>query len=118
MGICFERFIYCYKIEKIEKVVSIEVNISRDKQEENNINIKSSENNSNNTIIFNFHSKFNNNKFNFKENSIKNKNTIKKMNRRKSLLNRYKYTDDKFDKYIKFTNINKNVSVTTNSFMN
>ena len=48
---------------------------------------------------------------------IKNKNTIKNIKRRISLINRYKFHEDKLEKFIKFTHMNKIVSSTTNSIM-
>ena len=64
-----------------------------------------------------------NSKFNIKEETvngeqkIKNKNTIKNINRKSYLVKKYKFADDKIEKHIKFTHFNKIISSTTNSFI-
>ncbi len=120
MGICMNRFINCCeKKEKMEEIVNCDIDASEIKKEDDNINIKSGKNNNNiiDTIVFNFQSKFNQYNESINHNIIQNKITIRNMNRRKSLLNKYKITEEKLEKYIKFTNINKNISTTTNSFI-
>lgn len=84
----------------------------------NNINDKSLNISNNNITIFNLNSRFNHKKiFNEEERNIKNKNTNKNINRRINLINRYKFNEDKLDKFIKFTHLNKIISTTTNSFV-
>ena len=120
MGICMGKIIICCaKKEKIEEIVDCDINASEIKKEDSNIIIKSGKKNNNiyDTIVFNFQSKFNQNNESINHNNIQNKITIRNMNRRKSLLNKYKITEEKLEKYIKFTNINKNISTTTNSFI-
>ena len=99
----------------------------KDDIEDNNLSINNINNNiiindsnmKNNIIVFNINSKFNQKEETVNEKQrIKNKNTIKNINRRIYLDKKYKFADDKFEKHIKFTHFNKIISSTTNSFLN
>ncbi len=102
------------KEQLIIKIESIKLSqIKEEKEESNEDDINKIKND--NIILFNLKSTFNK-KIIKQEPKIKNKNTIKNINRRIYLMNKYKFTDDKFEKYIKFTHLNKIISSTTNSF--
>ena len=99
----------------------IKIDEEKDDIENNNIininNISNNNtNNKNNIIVYKFNSIFKNQGGN-EEQNIKNKNTIKNINRRMYLIKKYKFVDDKFEKHIKFTHFNKIISSTTNSFI-
>ena len=105
--------ILCYNKNKNIEIIS-GIHLSEMKEETNNNNIK---NINNNIIIFNFKSRFEQKKISGdEEHKIKNKNTIKNINRRTSLINKLKLHEDKIEKFIKFTHMNKIISSTTNSF--
>ena len=83
-----------------------------------NNNGKSNNNLKENIIIYQLNSKFNQKEVTVnEEQKIKNKNTIKNINRRIYLIQKYKFTNDEFEKHIKFTHFNKIISSTTNSFI-
>ena len=104
----------CYKENKNIEIVS-GMNLSQIKEEKDDNEVKDIKNN--NIIIFNFQSRFDQKKITGdEEHKIKNKNTIKNINRRASLINKLKLHEDKLEKFIKFTHTNKIISSTTNSF--
>ena len=105
----------CEKKEKIiNKKESVQLSQIKEEKEESIVDDVNKLNNDN-IIVVNLKSTFNK-KIIKEEPKIKNKNTIKNINRRIYLMNKYKFTDDKFEKYIKFTHMNKIISSTTNSF--
>ena len=108
----------CYRENK-EAVIISGIHLSETKEEKNNKKENNSNNiNNNKIVVFNFKSRFAQKKLvNDEVHKIKNKNTIKNINRRTSLINKYKLNEDKFEKFIKFTHFNKNISSTTNSFL-
>ena len=102
------------KEEIIIKIESIQLSQIKEEKEESIVDDKNKINNDN-IIVVNLKSTFNKKTIK-QEPKIKNKNTIKNINRRIYLINKYKFSDDKFEKYIKFTHMNKIISSTTNSF--
>ena len=109
--------ILCYNSIKESQIIS-EIHLT-EKEEQNNDNDNKNINNiNNNIIVFNLKSRFDHKKIKDEENiDIKNRNTIKNIKRRISLVNKYKFHEDKLEKFIKFTHMNKIISSTTNSIM-
>ena len=106
----------CYE-NKDQKIIS-GIHLSEIEEEKNDSNDKSVNISQNNIIVFRLDSRFNHKKlFDDKEQNIKNKSTMKRYNKRINLINKYKYKEDKFEKFIKFTHFNKIVSSTTNSLI-
>ena len=110
--------ILCYDALKEPQFIS-EIHLTeKEEQKESNDNKDINDINNNNIIVFNLQSRFTNKIIKDEEVlKIKNKNTIKNIKRRISLINRYKFHEDKLEKFIKFTHMNKIVSSTTNSIM-
>ena len=107
--------ILCYKENKESEIIA-GICLSEIVEEKNDIKAKNINDRKNNIIVFNFKSRFEQKKIiNNEEHKIKNKITIKNINRRTSLINKYKLNEDKFEKFIKFTHMNKIISSTTNT---
>ena len=110
--------ICCY--EKNQTLIINGVHLSEIKEEKDEINeINDNKiNNNDNIIVYKLNSRFNSKKECFEnERIIKHKITIKYMNKRSNLINKYKFKEDKFEKFIKFTHLNQIVSSTTNSII-
>ena len=79
----------------------------------NNQLLNGSNQNNDNIIVYNINSKF---KSKFLKSSLKSSlNNVNEKNREQE--NKYKISNEKFDKLIHFTNFNNNFSVTTNSII-
>ena len=109
--------ILCYDALKEPQFIS-EIHLTEKEEQKESNDYKDINDINNNIIVFNLQSRFTNKIIKDEEVlNIKNKNTIKNIKRRISLINRYKFHEDKLEKFIKFTHMNKIVSSTTNSIM-